>query len=317
MINLYRKRNFSDLINDTFGFLKINGSHYFKHFFIINGGLLLILILLIFLTFKYYLQSLFSNLNNINNLNNSTDAFINNNPLLFISISVIFLFLIAFISLINVSYPIIYMSLYDSNSSTSFQTKDLIRALFKNMGKIIIFFFVIIGISIPILILYFLSLQLNALFLLLLPIYFITIPIFITVIYQAFFQYLINREKIRTSFSLALETIKLGFWPIVGSTIIIFIIVQVAQTIITIIPTTIYFVNLYVNPGVVEDTNERIGIVTAMISGTFVFMILLNYTLSNLLSINQGMIFYSFHESKNNKSALNEIELIGKNSNED
>jgi hypothetical protein len=203
------------------------------------------------------------------------------------------------------------MSLIETKGAKEIQTKDILLALKKNAKKIVVFFGVLLVLSIPLLLLYFISLQLESIFLLLLPLYLITIPVVITLIYQAFYQYLSNNESLVVSFQLAFETLKLEFWSIVGSTIIIFIIVQVALTILTIIPYVIFFINIFLDTAPVEDSNSRIGFVTAMISGIFVLMILLNYTLSNLLSINQGMVFYSFHETKNNKNALSEIDLIG------
>lgn len=310
-MNLHKKRNFNDLINDTFGFMKTHGGSYFKQFFFINGGLLLILILLMYLTFTYYLESLFSN---INGISNPMDIFINNNPLFFGLIALVFVLLIILISLINFTFPLIYLNLIDNHPLEEITTKFILKNMKSQAKRILLFFVVLILITIPLLIIYLLSLQLYSIFLLLIPIYLVAIPIIISLVYQAYFHFLIHRKNLSESFQLAFETLKLEFWPIIGSTVIIFIIIQVAQTILTIIPYMIAIFSLFVDASP-QETDTRIGIVTALISGIFVFMILLNYTFNNLLSINQGMIYYSFMESKDKKSALGEIDLIGKDEN--
>ena len=45
-MQLYKSRGFGEYFQDTFAFLKQNGKHLFKHFFIINGIFLLILMVI-------------------------------------------------------------------------------------------------------------------------------------------------------------------------------------------------------------------------------------------------------------------------------
>jgi len=45
-MQLYKSRDFSAFFQDTFAFLKQNGKHYFKHYFIVNGIFLMILMVL-------------------------------------------------------------------------------------------------------------------------------------------------------------------------------------------------------------------------------------------------------------------------------
>jgi hypothetical protein len=75
------------------------------------------------------------------------------------------------------------------------------------------FFVVLILITIPLLIIYLLSLQLYSIFLLLIPIYLVAIPIIISLVYQAYFHFLIHRKNLSESFQLAFETLKLELPP--------------------------------------------------------------------------------------------------------
>ena len=52
MFQLYKKRDFNELVSDTFDFFKIHGKNYFKNYFIINGGFLLILVVLLYFVYE-------------------------------------------------------------------------------------------------------------------------------------------------------------------------------------------------------------------------------------------------------------------------
>ena len=58
-MQLYKSRDFSAFFQDTFTFLKQNGKHYFKHFFIVNGIFLLILMVIGYFLTKFYSEFLF------------------------------------------------------------------------------------------------------------------------------------------------------------------------------------------------------------------------------------------------------------------
>ena len=60
MFQLFKERNFSDYINDTFLFFKVQGKHFFKSYFTINGPFLLIAVVLIYFFTKIYMDFVFS-----------------------------------------------------------------------------------------------------------------------------------------------------------------------------------------------------------------------------------------------------------------
>ena len=59
MFQLYKKRDFSALVGDTFGFFKLEGKNYFKNYFTINGGLLLLLVVIIYFFSNIFIKSSF------------------------------------------------------------------------------------------------------------------------------------------------------------------------------------------------------------------------------------------------------------------
>src|SRR5690606_9716159 len=64
MFRLYKQRNFSELINDTFAFFRTYGKSYFKGYFIINGGLLLTLLVLMYLMGSFFVDTLSTGISN-------------------------------------------------------------------------------------------------------------------------------------------------------------------------------------------------------------------------------------------------------------
>jgi len=59
-----------------------------------------------------------------------------------------------------------------------------------------------------------------------------------------------------------------------------------------------------------EETFSFLGIVMAII---FVFSILVNYVLNNIILINNGVIYYSLRENEENNQQQSAIDSIGSN----
>ena len=78
-MQLYKSRGFSEFFQDTFSFLKQNGKHYFKHFFIINGIFLLILMVIGYFISKFYSEFLFNGILQSENSNTVLDNYMNEN----------------------------------------------------------------------------------------------------------------------------------------------------------------------------------------------------------------------------------------------
>ena len=72
--------------------------------------------------------------------------------------------------------------------------------------------------------------------------------------------------------------------------------------------------SFFVNPeGMQENPNDSLSFFTLMMSIVMIISILFNYTLQNIILINQGIIYYSVTESQENISIKREIDSIGQN----
>ena len=125
-MQLYKSRGFSEYFGDTFSFLKTNGSHFFKHYFIITGVFLLILLVFGYFVTQFYTEFLASTLNNSNT--NAFEEYMNNNGGLFIIFIIVFFIIALFAGVISYGYMPIYLQLYTKNSSKNFGTTEIINA---------------------------------------------------------------------------------------------------------------------------------------------------------------------------------------------
>ena len=136
MFQLYKKRNLSELIGDTFNFFKAHGKNYFANYIVINGGLLLVLIVLLYFFMKIFYDGLFSN----GNLNTGTgfENYFLENMELFIGYGIVAFILILMLTFINSLYPIAYLKLIEKKEETN--AINIWKYIKSKIGKSFVFF---------------------------------------------------------------------------------------------------------------------------------------------------------------------------------
>ena len=316
MFQLYKKRGFNELVGDTFDFFKIHGKNYFKNYFIINGGFLLILVVLLYLFTKIFFEGIFASINNGQNgedlmLNNLTS----NLPILIVG-GIIMVFLIFIISIINYTYPIGYLSLIDSKKEVT--TKNLIGFIKSKIGKSILFFLASLVTFIPIFFIIF-GLLITLMFLLIgFPLMLLVFPAIISWVSLSFYDYISTENSYLNSLSNGFNLVKEKIWPIIGSTIVMFIIVQIVVGVVYFVPYIIGMASVFTNSEALQENKqvaiETLSFMTIMMTIAMIVSILFNYTLQNLIFINQGIIYYSSKEEMENNVIKNDIDLIGSDS---
>lgn len=312
MINLFKKRNFSDLLSDSFSFFKLEGKHFFKNYFIVNGIFLLLLIVLSYFLFQVYFEALSSGMYGVNSNYSFADELLNENLPLIVSSAVFFAILMLFITLINFAYPVIYLKLYEKNNGNGFQIKDIANELKSKIGKMFLFFLLSLILILPLIIILFSILILLSFVLIGIPLLIISFPLLFSLMSLSLYDYLNNDNGFFSAIKTAFGYIFKQFWMIIGSTIIMYIIIQTVMTVISMIP---YFIGMISIFSTLETSNDQeafsaLGILMIVI---FIISILANYILHNLLMINQGMIYYSIREKIEHKSSYTDIDSIGNN----
>ncbi len=218
MFQLYKKRNFSDFVGDTFAFFKTYGKHYYRNYFIINGGFLLVLLVLMYFLGKIFYEGFFSNLSGGVNYgtDNSADIFISNNLPLIIGLGLFAFIAAIFLSILSYAYPVAYLKLVEKK--TDFTTQDIITVIKSKVGKIIVFFLASIFIMFPIMAIV-MGLSFLLVFIIIgIPLLFIVIPALMCWFSLAFYDYISTDKGYFDALGGGFSLLKQKFWPCVGST---------------------------------------------------------------------------------------------------
>ena len=314
MFELYKKRDLSANFSDTTTFFKTFGKHYFKNYFVINGIFLMILVVLIYFISKVYMELIFSGITNMQNNPNYLMAYFNNNmALIFVGFIVTFL-LIVILSMLNISFPVIYLKLYEKTNTNHFTTQEIINGLKANVGKMIVFFLGCLFIIMPLAIIIFGLLFLLCFILVGIPLIFIIGSAFMSWITLSYYEYILKDVGFFKALANGFRMVKQQFWTIVGTTFLMMMLVQIIQGFITMIPYVLSMIWMFVSTQDIQaqtskaDTFSTMGIIIAVI---MVFSVLLSYVFNNFILINQGLIYYSLQEENENNSTKSQIDLIG------
>lgn len=307
MFPLFKKRNFSEYISDTFLFFRENGKHFFKHYFTLTGSLLILLMVLCYFVFNVYFELIFSNIGS--SAPNFLEDFFNNNIGLIIAVFVILFLLILFVTLVNYTFPVIYFKLLDQYKGQHFETKEIIAEFKSSFGKVVVFFWVIflLSITVGLLIMGLLVAMMFILIGFLLAI--ILIPALIAFIQFSFYEYMNAKIGVFDALGKGYSKLTQNFWPIVGSTLIMYVIIQIVVSVFSSIPYIFGIASIFTsmeNQNSQEETYSTLGIMMVIV---MCISILLSYVLQNLLLVNNGIIYYSLREE--NENTINDIDLIG------
>lgn len=313
MFELYKKRDLSANFSDTIAFFKTFGKHYFKNYFIINGIFLMVLVVLIYFISKIYMEVLFSGISNMQNNPNYLMAYFNNNMALIVGGFVITFLLIVILSMLNISYPIIYLKLVEKNDN-AFSMQEISSGLKNNIGKMIVFLLGCMFVILPLAFIVFGVLAFLCLILIGIPLIIIVGSAFMSWITLSYYEYILKDVGYFTALSNGFGLVKQKFWTIVGTTFLMMLLVQIIQGFITMIPYVISLIWMFVStqnlqePASQTDTFSTMGILFAVI---MVFSVLLSYVFNNFILVNQGLIYYGLQEENENNATKSQIDLIG------
>lgn len=311
MFQLFKKRNFSELIGDTFTFFKMHGKHYFRNYFIINGGFLLVLLVLVYFIMSVFFEGLFSNLNGglVGNANNNFDYYLSNNLELAITLGILTVVTAIFLSILSYTYPVAYMKLLEKK--TNFPTSEIIAVIKSKIGKIVIFFIASLFVLVP-LMLVVMALSFALVFILIgIPLLFIIIPALMCWFSLSFYDYISTNKGYFEALGNGFSLLKQKFWPSVGSTAIMYLIMQIVVGFVSMIPYLIGVFSMFTSFENQTYQPEQLSFLMIMMGVTMVLSLLLNFIFQNFILVNQGIIYYSIREENENNTPKNEIDLIG------
>ncbi|MFT4805063.1 MAG: hypothetical protein ACJAZK_000648 [Psychroserpens sp.] len=310
-MQLYKSRGFGEYFQDTFAFLKQNGKHLFKHFFIINGIFLLILMVIGYFFSKFYTDVIFGGL--INGNSSGIDEYINQNSGIFIALILIFIIVGLLAAMISYSYIPIYLKLYSKHDGKNFTATDIINTYKANIGKIFIFLLCGILIVIPLMLgvgilLFILAITIIGIFAM--PLVIGAVSLF----YQgALMEYLDEKRSIWDSFGYSWRMMSSKFWAAIACVGIFYLISYVAQNVIALIPYIFGMVNLFtdIETNTVPEPMAIQKTMTVMMLAIFLLTFLVSSILNVVVQLNQGIVYYSLKEDNENINTKSDIDLIG------
>ena len=313
MFDLYKKRDFSAYFSDTITFFKSFGKHYFKNYFTINGIFLMILVVLIYFITKIYMETLFSLSSNPNPNFNHFSNYFNNNMVLIIGTILFFVLLTLFLSLLNITYPIVYIQLVEKNGGNNFGITEIIIGIKENIGRLMVFFIGTLFVITPILLIFGGILILLCFVIIGIPLFLLFIPSVMSWISLSYFEYLTKKVSFFNSLKNGIKLLKQDFWTTIGTTFLMSMLIQIIQGFITMIPYIIGVIWIFVSAKNLDTNsqNDSMSAMSILMAVIMVFSVLLSYIFNNFLLINQGLIFYSLCEENENKSSKSQIDLIG------
>lgn len=314
MFELYKKRDLSTNFSDTTTFFKSFGKHYFKNYLVINGIFLMVLVVLIYFISKVYMEVLFSGISNMQNNPNYLMAYFNNNMALIVGGFIITFLLIVILSMLNISFPVIYLKLFEKTNGNTFSTQEIMSGLKANIGKMIVFLLGSMFIILPLAFIIFGLLAFLCLILIGIPLIIIVGSAFMSWITLSYYEYILKDVGYFTALSNGFSLVKQQFWTIVGTTFLMMMLIQIIQGFITMIPYVLSLIWMFISTQDIQsqtsrtDTFSTMGILFAVI---MVFSVLLSYIFNNFILVNQGLIYYGLQEEKENNSTKSQIDLIG------
>jgi hypothetical protein len=310
-MQLYKSRGFSEFFQDTFSFLKQNGKHFFKHYFIINGIFLLILLGIGYFFTKFYTEFIFGGILE-GKSTTILDSYINDNLGLFLIILFVFIIIALIAGIISYAYVPIYLKLYIEKEGTNFETSDIINLYKTNTGKLITYSFCSILLGIPLIIIF----MIGAIILMITIIGFLALPLLIGALMlfysMTLMEYFENKKSVWDCYAYSWKLLTSKFWAAIGSVGLFYLMSYIVQNVITLIPYIFGMASLFTTIDQGESSQEEMGS-TMMIIMLLVFFLsfLVSTILGNIVQLNQGVVFYSLKEDNENINTKSIIDQIG------
>ena len=309
-MQLYKDRNFSAMFQDTFSFLKLNGKHFFKHFFVVNGIFILLLLVIGYFFMKLYTEFLFGSFGNSSV--NVMDEFMNENGLLFAFLAILFVVVALISGVISYAYTPIYLQLYEKNGTNDFSSRNIIAAYKEHLGRLIVFLGSIVLLFIPVVIV--VVIFMFVLIITIVGIMFTPLLIggLMLIFTMALMEYLEAKKGIWECYGYSWTLLSSKFWAAIGSVGIFYFMAYLVQNIPSILIYFIGIINMLTdfNNGAM-DTIEVKDSMTVLLLAMFVISFLLGVVLNVIVQLNQAVIFYSLKEGKENIKTKSIIDEIG------
>ncbi|ETN96522.1 hypothetical protein SAMN04487906_2908 [Zhouia amylolytica] len=304
-MELYKSRTFGDFFSDTFAFLKQNGKHFFKQYFIINGVFILAFIAVLFMGFYFFGD--FLGLSGVQASSVDFENFANENAGVFILLISLLIIIVTIISVVNYTFTPFYLKLYEANGK-NFSTKDIIATYKENIGKVILFFLVCILLMIPTAIVA--AIPYIILMFTFVGVYWM-VGIIMFIYNGAFLEYIHSKKGVFESFGYSMSLIfGKKFWHASGAIWLFYLMIGIVMLIPFLFLYFFVIVSVLTEQNLDQNPGSNITFLVILLI-VYALILILAIIANNFIQLNQGIVFYSLKEEKENINTKSVIDQIG------
>ncbi|GGP02870.1 hypothetical protein GCM10010992_09000 [Cloacibacterium rupense] len=310
MMQIYKKRQFGELISDTFNFFKEHGKNYFKNYLMINGLIIILLVVVIVFAFKDVFPMLFNS-----NMQGSSsylfEQYFTENMGSLIVLGVLMFLIILMLSLVNYTFPVLYLKRLAETGNKDITTDEMVSDIKKNVGKFFKFFLWSLITLLPIIVIA--SLISVALMFIVIGIFLFLfiLPVFANISNFTFFDYFTTNKGFIDSLSEGFRIQFSKFWNYFGSVVIIYIIMNVISYVFTMLPMSIIAGTAFAAPIDQGAENGSNPILMILLFIVYLVSIIMSLLLSNIIYINAGLMYYDSRTDLHRSVDMLEIDTIG------
>lgn len=308
MFQLYKQRDFSTFVSDTFTFFKLFWRNFFGNYIVIMGGFIAALCVCYFFVFRDLFSSLFNTSNS--GMGYDLSYYFTDSPVLFFVMLAVVIIISILFSIFSIAYPAVYLKMMEESGRGGFTSSEIFARIKALLPRIIRFSFLSMVVFIPLFLVAFVFA--TALILLVVGVFILIllIPAASVWMVQSFLVYVFNED---ISF---FDSMKQGwrilfskkFWHIIGSAAVVYLIISIVQSLLSTVP---YFIILFTSLAMGKgDLDPQLAVVFSVL---YIISIAISYLFSNAVMVNQGLVYYSALEGEKHVQALSEIDLIGRN----
>lgn len=238
--------------------------------------------------------------------------------LIFAVIIVTVLFLA--VTMVSYSFPVLYMKRLSETGNKNIKTDEILDDLKKNIGRFLKLFLGLIFIVMPLLMI---AVGISMALMIVLIGFFILLllgPALVNVVNFLMFDYFHTKKgffeslsyAVRAQFSYKNGREKSPFWKYWGSTILLYLIIQIITSVFTFIPLVFMSASAMTMPGTggagQNPFEGTMGILFFVIYGV---SILVSFMMMNLVLVNSGLQYYDSRTDLHRNLDLSEIDTIG------
>lgn len=319
MMQFYKKRDFGALISDTFTFFKENGKNYFKNYILLNGLLLIFMVAIFVFGYREIFSQIFNG--NVEGQSYYFQTYFQENQAMLILVGLVLFIIILLAMIINYSFPVLYLKRLSETGNKNIKADEILNDIKNNSGRFFIFF---LGITFVVTPLFFIIIGISYLLIFVIIGFFLLLFIFPALMNTGnflLFDYFHTKKgffeslsyAIRSQFSYPNGNQQSPFWKYWGSTMVLYIILQVITTIFTMIPMVIMMTSLFTMQDKSGQLSQNpfeggMGIVFFV---TYGVALLVSFVLGNIIYVSAGLMYYDSRTDLHQKEDLSEIETIG------